>query len=370
VSGAHPSTATQCYIQTIGTAVPERSFTSEQTVAAFKAVYTDPRSHRLLRRIVRLTGIENRYLAALDFLDRDDNETPLYLPAEELPGGPGMGARNSRFAEASASLVRQAVSEVGPRLLAAVDTLVTVSCTHASAPGLEAAIYDQAVVRPAVHRWNLGFMGCSGGLAALRLVRELSPRGRTALIVTCELSSLHFQYSTDLDQMTANVLFADGAAAAIVSSERSAVRVVDCRCAALPEAADQMIWFADDRGLRLRLSQDLPDTLAAALPEAVASFLGENGLATAGVQHWLVHPGGPQILDSAGAALNLAPQALELSRSVLRRYGNMSSSTILFILRELIEKRAEGTCVALAFGPGLTIEMALLELSRDGAVAD
>jgi prepilin-type processing-associated H-X9-DG protein len=247
------------------------------------------------------------------------------------------------------------------------DVLVTVSCTHASAPGLEAAIYDQAIMRNVAHRWNLGFMGCSGGLAALRLASEVSPRQPNVLIVTCELSSLHFQYSDALDQMTANVLFADGAAAVAVTGEPSAVRVVACRCVALPEAADQMVWFADDRGLRLRLSQELPETIAAALPQAVSEFLSASGLSIDEVDHWLVHPGGPQILDEAGAALGLGPEGLALSRSVLRRYGNMSSSTIFFILRELIEKREEGRCVALAFGPGLTIEMALLEIRRDRA---
>ncbi|HOO16439.1 MAG: hypothetical protein KBH81_03320 [Phycisphaerae bacterium] len=362
MSGTHLPHAPRCYLQSIGTAVPARSFTSEQTVAEFGAVYTEPRSQRLLRRIVRLTGIENRYLAALDFLDRNGDGPPLYVPAAELPGGPGMGVRNARFAEAAGGLVRQAIGELAPGLLESVDALVTVSCTHASAPGLEAAVYDQPVVCRAAHRWNLGFMGCSGGLAALRLVQEMSPRGHTALIVACELSSLHFQYSTELDQMTANVLFADGAAAAVISAEPSPVRVVDCRCATLPEAADQMIWFADDRGLRLRLSQDLPDTLAAALPDAVRTFLGDNGLAVSDVKHWLVHPGGPQILDAAGAALGLPAAALELSRSVLRRYGNMSSATILFILRALLAQRPKGLCVALAFGPGLTIELALFQM--------
>ncbi len=361
--------APSCYVQAIGTAVPQRAFSAEQTVTAFRAVYTDERDYRLLRRIVRLTGIENRYLAALDFLERDGDRPPLYLPATELPGGPGMGARNARFDESAHVLVKKAVSAVNAELLADVDTLVTVSCTHASAPGLEAAVFDDGRVRRAVHRWNLGFMGCSAGLAALRLVQELAPRQRTTLIITCELSSLHFQYSAELDQMTANVLFADGAAATVVSARPAAVRIVDCRSVALPEAADQMVWFADDRGLRLHLSQELPETISAELPAALDAFLGANGLAARDIEHWLVHPGGPQILDGVEAALHLPPDALALSRSVLRRYGNMSSSTVLFILRELVEERAEGMCVALAFGPGLTIEMALLEIKRDRAAA-
>ena len=117
-------------------------------------------------------------------------------------------------------------------------------------------------------------MGCSGGLAAMRLVHQMADRGKEALIVACELSSLHFQYTDKLDQLTANVLFADGAAAMTLSPRRSAMRVVDCRCSTLPAQANQMVWFADDHGLRLELSQDLPDTLAASLPAAVGGVSG------------------------------------------------------------------------------------------------
>ena len=198
----------------------------------------------------------------------------------------------------------------------------------------------------------------------MRLVHQTGPDAVNALIVACELSSLHFQYTNRLDQMTANVLFADGAAAMVLSSEPSAIRVVDCRCATLPEAADQMVWFADDHGLRLELSQDLPDTLSEHLPSVVDSLLRDNGLSPTDIDHWLVHPGGPQILDGARESLKLPEGALDLSRSVLRRYGNMSSPTIFFIMRELFETKADGMCLAIAFGPGLTIELALLEIAR------
>ena len=180
--------------------------------------------------------------------------------------------------------------------------------------------------------------------------------------MACELSSLHFQYTDKMDQLTANVLFADGAAAVAVGPRPAAARVLDCRCASLPDYAQQMVWFADDHGPRLELSQDLPDTLAAHVPAVVGNFLDRNGLSHAAIDHWLVHPGGRQILDSVEQALHLPTNALQLSRSVLRRYGNMSSPTIFFILKELLAARVDGRCVAMAFGPGLTVELVLLEL--------
>jgi predicted naringenin-chalcone synthase len=179
------------------------------------------------------------------------------------------------------------------------------------------------------------------------------------------LSSLHFQYSDAIDQITANLLFADGASMVMLGSQCSAVAVLDCRCVHLPAAADQMVWFADDHGLRLELSRELPRTLAEHLPAAVDEVLARNGSARQAVDHWLVHPGGPQILDAVESALELGPDAVVDSRGVLHDYGNMSSSTIFFILQRLIEKREAGLCVALAFGPGLTIELAVLHINRD-----
>src|SRR5262249_38275604 len=154
-----------------------------------------------------------------------------------------------------------------------------------------------------------------------------------ALVVACELSSVHFQYTDELDQMTANVLFSDGAAAILVGPAPSAVRIVAARSIALPKFADQMVWFAADSGLRLRLSQDLPDTLAAHLPAAVDTFLRDNGLTSRDIKHWLVHPGGPQILDAVEKTLALPTDALRHSRDVFREFGNMSSPTILFIMK-------------------------------------
>jgi predicted naringenin-chalcone synthase len=197
------------------------------------------------------------------------------------------------------------------------------------------------------------------------MVHQMAALGRTSLVVACELSSLHFQYTDALDQLTANVLFSDGAAAMTLSTLPAAARVVAACCAAVPQCADQMVWFADDHGLRLRLSQDLPDTLAAHVPRVVGQFLSDSDTSLPAIDHWLVHPGGPQILDAVRAALGLRADALHLSRSVLSRYGNMSSPTIFFILQELLAARVDGQCVAMAFGPGLTVELVLLEIKHN-----
>jgi prepilin-type processing-associated H-X9-DG protein len=355
-----------CYVQEIGSAVPEHSMDAKETIELFQQTCGDARTARLLPRIVRLTGIDKRHLTVLDPRIRPFGPEPLYRPLAEQPHGPGMGERTAVFEKMSGPLVLRALGDIPSTRLAEVETLITASCTHASAPGLEYPILSQTPVRPSVDRWNLGFMGCSAGLAAMRLAYQMAGQSRQVLLVACELSSLHFQYTDDLDQLTANVLFADGAAAMTISPRPGPAQIVACRCASVPKHAGEMVWFADDHGLRLHLSQDLPDTLRTTVPAVVDGFLREQGTSAGEIRHWLVHPGGPQILDAVQESLGLAGDALQISRSVLRRYGNMSSPTIFFILKELLETRANGRCLAMAFGPGLTVEMVLLDIYHGG----
>src|SRR5262249_6643479 len=136
----------------------------------------------------------------------------------------------------------------------------------------------------------------------------------------------------------------------------------DAACVSMPQAADQMRWIAGDHGFELLLSPDLPFTLAAGVREAVVPFLAQNGRAISDVRHWIIHPGGPKILDVVQDALRLPVNRLQWPRDVLRRFGNMSSATVFFILDEMRAAGLTGSTLALAFGPGLTIEMVLLDL--------
>jgi len=352
-----------CYVQRIGLAVPERTLSVDESSIFLKDSCTNPRSAKLVQRIARLTGIEKRHLAALDHQSENASDSLYRLPAEQ-PRGPGMADRTAAFEKSAGPLVLRALNSFPRQTLSEVDTLVTVSCTHASSPGIERPILTHTPVPATAHRWNLGFMGCSAALAAMRLVHQRGSPTHSSLIVACELSSLHFQYTEELDQMTANLLFADGAAAMTLGPRPTSMQVLDCQSHAIPSLADQMVWFAGDHGLQLRLSQTLPDTLATHLPRAVDVFLQRNELNRERVDHWLVHPGGTQILASVEQSLGLSKDALRRSWSIYRKFGNMSSPTILFILKDILESDAEGIVVAMAFGPGLTIELALLRVDR------
>lgn len=354
--------ATDCFIQGIGVAVPGRSVTQSETESTFAPAISNPRTAKLFQRIARLTGIERRYLAALDYVGVGV-ATPLYQYSGMQPLGPDMAARTAVFLEAAAPLVKRSLGVFSNEQLSLVDTLITVTCTHAASPGLEQPVFACTPIPHSAQRWNLGFMGCSAGLAGLRIVQRLEPRAaQQSLILACELSSLHFQYTEELDQLTANLLFADGCAGVLLSNKPTPVRVVDCACLTLPAAADQMTWFAGNHGLQLTLSPELPRTLAAHIGPAVQSFLARSNIALDEIDHWVVHPGGPQILDCIEQSMNLGPDALRWSRDILRGYGNMSSPTVFFILRELLQAQKSGRVLMAAFGPGLTIELALLDV--------
>lgn len=345
------------HLHDIVTAVPPQSLTPEQSAEQMQLAYTDDRIAKRVRRMMRLAGIKRRYLAALD---HQDPAAPLFQPAGVQPSGPGMGARGDAFLVSAGKLMRELTGKLPADSLAALGALITVSCTHASSPGIERPLLTQSAIPPNVSRWHLGFMGCSAGLAALRLIHSLQLPA-TALAVTCELSSLQFQYSDDPEQMTANMLFADGAAAVYASRSPGPIRIVAAESIALVETADQMRWWADNHGLKLALSPELPDTLGKHLPAAVDAFLDRAGATRADIKHWLIHPGGPQILAAAAESLGLPDNALDLSIQTLREFGNMSSSTILFIIGAHRAAQTRGRALAAAFGPGLTIELVLLD---------
>ncbi|HEY3241878.1 MAG TPA: type III polyketide synthase [Phycisphaerae bacterium] len=362
----------RCYIHQIATAVPPQFVDAADTVAHLRARTPDERSIQLVRRVLQATGIRKRHLAALDVQLGRPPEEQLYPPLELAPQGPTTFDRLRHFDLLAAPLIEQILGEMSPAVWPRLRQLVTVNCTGAASPGLERLILDQRPISRRADRWHLGFMGCSAGLAGLRLLHGLcgrrgegeppgEPSRDESLLVALELSSLHVQYTDQPDQIVANALFADGAAAVTLSSQSAAARVVDCRCITLDAAADQMTWVVTNHGFVLHLALELPDTLAAHIAGAVGEFLGDNGLSARDVQHWAIHPGGPKIVESVCAALGLPEEAASESREVLREFGNMSSATIFFILQRMIAAGLRGPTVAMAFGPGLTIELALLD---------
>ena len=251
---------------------------------------------------------------------------------------------------------------------ASVHSLITVSCTGFYSPGFDIELIDTLKLNRAVARTHVGYMGCHGTMNALKIAdavcRATSQPGY-ALICAAELCSLHFQYAWNTQNLVANSLFADGAAALLLSTDNTQAtqKNWEFKAAAsyvVPDTIDAMSWKMGDNGFSMTLSSTVPDIISKNLKLWIENFLDKQRLKIEDIAGWAVHPGGTRILDAVQESLQLQDDALESSRDVLEQHGNMSSPTIIFVLEKIKAKIGVGPTVLLAFGPGLTIEAALL----------
>ncbi len=258
---------------------------------------------------------------------------------------------------ASAAAVR-ALSQGG---LAAdrITDLVVVSCTGFSAPGLDVTLVERLGLPPTVRRTIVGFMGCFGAIVGLRnavATCRADPRAVT-LVVCLELCSLHLRFDRSPQNQVASALFADGAAAAVVAGPAacdgasSLGQLTLGHSRLITQGRDWMTWRITDNGFAMTLSREVPGAIRA----SVAAVVDEAGPSRPGC--YIVHPGGPDILEAVDASLGLDGGAgLEAARHVLRGYGNMSSVTVLFVLAEALARGYRPPAMMLAFGPGLAVE--------------
>jgi len=250
-----------------------------------------------------------------------------------------------------------------------VTHLITVSCTGFFNPGPDYEILRQVPLNPTVQRFHIGFMGCYGAFPALRLAQSICQADPEAcvLITDVELCSLHLQIQSDLNSILGGALFADGAAALLVNSQtpnptRPALELNHFATTLLPNSETDMAWTIGDQGFEMILSPQVPKLIEANLLDVLHPSLHQWGREVSDIQHWAVHPGGKAILDRIEATLMLEDQ-LTISRSILHDYGNMSSATIFFVLQSLLKQPTQTTqepILAMAFGPGLTMEMGLM----------
>lgn len=251
---------------------------------------------------------------------------------------------------------------------AEITHVVTASCTGFFSPGPDFLLVRELGIPATAARTHIGFMGCSAAFPALRTaVQSCEARpGSTALVVCAELCSLHIRASNDPEQIVAASVFADGAAAAVVSSASHGLRtpvleVGGFTTAITSEGEGDMDWTIGDQGFEMRLTAEVPRIVGREIAGAVANLLGPDRDPRTEVSAWAVHPGGRSVLDRVQAGLALSDDALSPSRAVLRDYGNMSSATVLFILQRILEDERVGDrarIVSLGFGPGLTVETA------------
>lgn len=239
--------------------------------------------------------------------------------------------------------------------------LIVACCTGFYAPGLDIDIVTRFGLSPAVERTVVGFMGCYAGISALKLARHIvrsEPQAKV-LVVNLELCTLHLQEVDDLERMLCFSLWGDGCSASLVSADPLGIELQSFHTTTIEGSADQMAWRVGDHGFDMLLSGKVAPTIARTLPGKVEAILGIRPVGD--IALWAVHPGGRTILDAVAQALRLDEDALSCSREVLRRFGNMSSATVIFVLKAMLERGLRGLGCAMAFGPGLTAESMLFE---------
>ncbi len=418
-------------LRSLQTAVPPTILVQEQVRDVFAA---QPDLSRLAQRLVttsfNLSGIDTRRTVIEELtLDADAADPQFFDPATERLLMPGTKVRNELYIVEATKLFVEAgrlALENCPGITAAeVTHVVTVSCTGFFAPGPDYMLVRELGLSPSTQRYHLGFMGCYAALPALRTAKQFveADPGAVVLVVSAELCSLHLRTSNDPDTIVASSLFADGAAAGIVSARdpqpgEKALILDLFETVITPVGEGDMAWKIGDEGFEMVLSSYVPHIIDEHIEGALAPLLARdpelaelvgddgsvntgvsNGAAPAGgegsgeevsderatfatsaapttiltkplneaIAHWAIHPGGRSILDKTEAKLALTEAQLEPARKTLREFGNMSSATVLFVLKAIVDSpsSADGERVcALAFGPGLTVESSLMTVSR------
>lgn len=357
-------------LQGLGVGVPQFSISQTDAVNVARSfVFRNAQAEKVLPLLHRLSQVQRRGSVLLERPEGQEPRHSFYWRARHAEDrGPTTAARLQRFAAEATPLAltscRRALDEAALQP-GEITHLITVSCTGFFAPGVEFELIKQLGLSPAVARVNVGFMGCHGAMNALRVAQAFIGAEPSARVLLCctELCSLHYQYGWDQEQVVANTLFADGSAAVVLtagSEERpDAWRLAGCASCLLPDSEREMTWRITDHGFAMTLSPRVPELIRQRLRLWLESWLGEHRLRIEDVQSWAIHPGGPRVLQATLESLDLPATASEASAAVLAECGNMSSATVLFVLRRLQQQGASPPCVALAFGPGLTAEAAL-----------
>ena len=362
------------WIHRIDTLLPDFSFAQEEAMVKMQEWARDDRERRLVRAVYRHSGIERRHSVLRNY-DGEGEGAFFRRDAGGTLRGPGTAARNDIFSAESramsVALARKVIGNCPGVAPTDVTHVVTVSCTGFYNPGPDYYIVRELGMADATQRYHLGFMGCYAAFPALRMAAQFCAADPSAvvLVMCLELCSLHLQLNGSEDQLLANSLFADGAGAAIVSAREPdpgmpAWRLDGFRSALVPAGEQDMTWRIGDQGFDIALSSYVPKLIGSNIRELIGPALAAAGLSLSDVDTWAVHPGGKSIIDQVQRTLGLSAEQVSASREVLRRYGNMSSATILFVLEEILKrpsgKGRERVC-AVAFGPGLTVEMATLD---------
>jgi alpha-pyrone synthase len=351
-------------IVSIGTAVPSNKIAQTRHLDYVLNTYElDPTASTRLQKIYNSCGIDSRHTVLEDFLIENAST----------------GQRMELYKEHALPLCLKAVRDCLEGLVdydvKNISHLITFSCTGMYAPGLDVDLIKALQLGVHVERSCINFMGCYAAFNALKLAQHIvrSQPGANVLLAGVELCSLHNRFSKETDQLVANAIFGDGAAAVLVAGETNNnyegknVRLgLRHFYSEFQDASSDMAWTIGDKGFQLKLSSYVPKIIERGIAELVDKLMNGINSETKGDLLYAIHPGGTAVLHACEKALNINANDNAHSYSVLRRFGNMSSVTVLFVLKEYLAalKPSDNgkTLLSCGFGPGITIESMLLQV--------
>jgi alpha-pyrone synthase len=351
---------TTAFINRIATAVPPNDV-HHAFIDFAKSMLPEGTTRNLFNRMARMSAIEHRY----SFVQPVATDDGSWRDVEHVydPGNFPITARRMKFFESFApKLAHSALDKLGvtEQERASITHVVVTSCTGLYAPGLDFEIVKHLGLNPSVERTMIGFMGCYAAINALKSAHHIvrsEPEARV-LVLNLELCSLHFQETNNLEQVLSFLVFADGSAASLVSAEPKGMAIDSFLAVNIPDTSHLITWRIGELGFDMHLSGQVPGEIGSALKQIGGKVT--RGADPLSIDLWAVHPGGKSILDSVEKGLSLPADALSCSRSVLARFGNMSSATVMFVMHDLMQSARSGEkgC-AMSFGPGLTAETML-----------
>ncbi|MBC3785025.1 type III polyketide synthase [Spirosoma utsteinense] len=367
------------YINSIGTAVPAYSST-QQKAAEFMAdvLQLDERDSRRLMALYRHTRIDRRHTVLADYV-RPREEYTFYTNSPGMEPFPTVGQRMRLYRQEAVPLALKAIRDCFATYPAfdpqTITHLITVSCTGLYAPGPDIELIEALGLPTTTQRLAINFMGCYGAFNGLKTADAIVRADREAkvLVVCVELCTIHFQKKNETDHLLSNALFADGSAAVIVEGEPrpdQAFRLRSFYCDLLPEGKEAMAWHVSDFGFEMTLTSAVPTFIQQGIGQLMERLLNQCQLTLDDIGQYALHPGGRRILEVIEQQLGITAHDDRHAYEVLRQNGNMSSATVLFVLKEIWNELATGEAtihperpniLSCAFGPGLTLESMVLE---------
>lgn len=355
-------------ILSIGTAIPEYKHKQEEILDFMQKVFAlNENDQRKLKFLYRQSGIDTRYSVIPDY-SLPASGWQFYPPSENLEPFPKLEQRMQWYQRHAAQLSLEAINKCVEKFSGnTISHLITVSCTGMSAPGLDLELLELLQLPVNTFHTSVNFLGCYAAIHALKMADAFCKADKKAnvLIVCTELCTLHFQKEHTLDNMTSSMLFSDGAAAVLITGndEQPGLTIDHFYSTVAVKGKKDMAWELSSKGFLMTLSGYIADLVEEDFNNLVTNALAAANLNKSNITHWCIHPGGKKILEAVHKSLDFSNGQLEPCYTILKEYGNMSSPTVLFVLKKIIDegrlKRADKIFGA-AFGPGLSMETFIL----------